>query len=544
MKLYKLWVLFVAVVMLLSACTPAELSSLATPTPEPGPPAAPTLPPAENSIQPPAAVSAAQQALAKKLGISSTDITINSIEEVKWSDSCLGLGGPAESCLQTITPGFKAAMTAGGKTYEAHTDQEGKQVRFVGDDPSKGAPQAAMENLPAVAAARSFLAGQVKTVANDIQLVSANEEMWPDSCLGVAKPEEMCLTVITPGYRVVFQSNGQLYEVHTDQDGSSVRMAGAPQALPEGGSKGSANQDAAVKAAKEMLAQQIGVKADQIQVVEVEAVAWPNGCMGVQMPGRMCTQMIVPGFRVVLEANGTQYEFHTDEIGGQVLPAIAALPQTANKLLVWEQTEGGACTHSEIGSEGIAYGKCGSTNLQQSSLAEVHATELAEMFVRYGVFKSETKTGSVSFNGQGSDQPDEAEMRAIAEWAKLVTMEAQGGRGGAAWGLAMAWHQEGGIAGVCSDLALYRSGYAQPTSCSPRVQGTLPPWRLRAEDLKKLYTWVDELASFEFNQQDPATADAMKTTLVFTGSGTKKATPAQQQEIAQFAQRMYLESTR
>jgi hypothetical protein len=47
---------------------------------------------------------------------------------------------------------------------------------------------------------------------------------WRNSCLGCAEPEEMCLTVITPGYRVVLQAGDAVYEVHTNQDGSSARL--------------------------------------------------------------------------------------------------------------------------------------------------------------------------------------------------------------------------------------------------------------------------------------------------------------------------------
>jgi len=37
--------------------------------------------------------------------------------------------------------------------------------------------------------------------------------------------------------------------------------------------------------------------------------------------------------------------------------------------------------------------------------------------------------------------------RAVAEWARLIFDVAESGRSGAAWGLALSWHREGGIAG-------------------------------------------------------------------------------------------------
>ncbi|MEK7604610.1 MAG: hypothetical protein AAB442_02340 [Patescibacteria group bacterium] len=46
-----------------------------------------------------------------------------------WNDGCLGLGGPAESCLQALVPGFRVEMLAQGKTYLYRTDKTGVVVR-------------------------------------------------------------------------------------------------------------------------------------------------------------------------------------------------------------------------------------------------------------------------------------------------------------------------------------------------------------------------------------------------------------------------------
>lgn len=53
---------------------------------------------------------------------------------------------------------------------------------------------------------------------------------WPDACLGLAQPDELCAQVVTPGYRAVLVAQGQEYVAHTDQDGTQVRfeMQGRP----------------------------------------------------------------------------------------------------------------------------------------------------------------------------------------------------------------------------------------------------------------------------------------------------------------------------
>ncbi len=58
-------------------------------------------------------------------------------------------------------------------------------------------------------------------------LLSAESVDWPDSCLGVAKPDEMCAQVVTPGFTYKIQSGGKIYTMHTNADGSSVREDGS-----------------------------------------------------------------------------------------------------------------------------------------------------------------------------------------------------------------------------------------------------------------------------------------------------------------------------
>jgi hypothetical protein len=65
--------------------------------------------------------------------------------------------------------------------------------------------------------------------------------------------------------------------------------------------------------------------ADQITLVSTEAVDWPDGCLGVDEEGLDCTQVITPGFRVLLEGDGKQVEYRTNEDGTQLRPATVAL---------------------------------------------------------------------------------------------------------------------------------------------------------------------------------------------------------------------------
>lgn len=77
----------------------------------------------------PTGVAAARTALAARLNVDVASILILEAHEAEWSDSCLGLGGPAESCLQVITPGYAVLMTYEGTGYRYRTNTEGTIVR-------------------------------------------------------------------------------------------------------------------------------------------------------------------------------------------------------------------------------------------------------------------------------------------------------------------------------------------------------------------------------------------------------------------------------
>ena len=74
----------------------------------------------------------------------------------------------------------------------------------------------------------SALAEQTQLPADEMKVVSVEAVDWPDACLGVDNPDEMCAAVITPGYSVVIDTPDGQYEIHTNADASSQRTAVKP----------------------------------------------------------------------------------------------------------------------------------------------------------------------------------------------------------------------------------------------------------------------------------------------------------------------------
>jgi hypothetical protein len=64
--------------------------------------------------------------------------------------------------------------------------------------------------------------------------------------------------------------------------------------------------------AREDLAQRLAVAEDQINVIETVEVEWSDSSLDCPQPGMEYLQVITPGYRIVLEAGGTQYEYHSN----------------------------------------------------------------------------------------------------------------------------------------------------------------------------------------------------------------------------------------
>jgi hypothetical protein len=78
-------------------------------------------------------------------------------------------------------------------------------------------------------------------------------------------------------------------------------------------------------AAIQAVSDKYNIPVGQIQITSTEAKTWPNGCLGVVIPGVMCTDMIVEGFSIKMEANGQQFEMHTNQDGTSVVDAAQQL---------------------------------------------------------------------------------------------------------------------------------------------------------------------------------------------------------------------------
>lgn len=114
----NLSILLVLASILLSACT----LNTAVPATE----AVPSL--VADALPPEVAVEI-QNRISETLGVPLDQIQIETVEQKDWSDSCLGLGGPEESCAQAVTPGWLVVFSINGTEYRYRVDNTGTNIR-------------------------------------------------------------------------------------------------------------------------------------------------------------------------------------------------------------------------------------------------------------------------------------------------------------------------------------------------------------------------------------------------------------------------------
>ena len=95
----------------------------------------------------------------------------------------------------------------------------------------------------------------------------------------------------------------------------------APSPVPSlsRGTPSGADAQASVDAALADAAVHLGVPRANLQVERVEAHEWGDSSLGCPRPGLMYSQIVTPGYLVVINGAGKQLEYHSDARGRVVL---------------------------------------------------------------------------------------------------------------------------------------------------------------------------------------------------------------------------------
>lgn len=145
-----------------------------------------------------------------------------------------------------------------------------------------------------------------------------------------------------------------------------VQATQEPEVIPPQPTHINTDLTPAQRIAISTLAKNLGITPDKIKLVSTEAMDWPDSCLGVQTEGIMCSQVVTPGFKVTLEANGKTVEYHTNQDASVIVPATVAL--------TWKRSGGiaGFCDNMTIYLSGeVQATSCKSSDIVQKPLSEL-----------------------------------------------------------------------------------------------------------------------------------------------------------------------------
>ena len=91
-----------------------------------------------------------------------------------------------------------------------------------------------------------------------------------------------------------------------------AQPAVAPLVSPVPGANVGPDEQQAVAAALQDAATHLGVAAGELSVQQVEAREWGDSSLGCPQPGLLYSQVVTPGFLIVINSRGKQLEYHSD----------------------------------------------------------------------------------------------------------------------------------------------------------------------------------------------------------------------------------------
>jgi len=271
----------------------------------------------------------------------------------------------------------------------------------------------------------------------------------------------------------------------------------------------------AQRAAITDLAEKLNLTADEITIVSTEAVTWPDGCLGVVRIGVMCTQAEVPGFRIILESDGSNYEYHTNQDGSVIV--FAEEPQATGSV-----------------EETVIKQLAANLGLDENDISVV-SNEIVEFSDScLGIAMQDAKCAQVTTPG-----------RIIVLEANGVQYEyhtsEKGDRVQPAT-LALTWKREGGIAGFCDRLTVFLSGEIYGSQCKSQPEGTTSTFvnLLSVSEQKQFNTWMTKFGEVHVDASDPkGVSDRMEVTLDLYGQGSSKPNTTEQQAVIAWAQSVF-----
>ena len=236
-------------------------------------------------------------------------LKIVSYSSESWRDTCLGLGKPYEGCgAILIENGWRVVMSDSRQTWTYRTDGTGRIVRLENQGNSNSS------NLPDSVADAVLRAAseQLGVPRSQIKIVKAQQQNWPDRCLGLPSPVELCASALTPGWQVVVESKQQRLVYHSDRTGSQVRLNKRESNISEVNLPQTVS-DAVLRVAS----QRTGLRTSELRIIKSEQIT-TDGCLSLPRPGEACTRIALQAWEVTVDAGKQRLVYRSNQNASQI----------------------------------------------------------------------------------------------------------------------------------------------------------------------------------------------------------------------------------
>lgn len=252
-----------------------------------------------------------------------------------------------------------ASATMRDSPQQGATAQASPEQVLIAQDDGDGNDEASVElDRSTQTAILERVAAQSNVSVSQLQIVAARRETWTDGCLGLGTAEQLCTQVITPGYLIVLLNGDQPLVYRTNQAGTVVaidreattavvvRRQTTTTQQPTGQTQtgtvvSGSSQPTTVTTQQTSFSQSVRTavfgaivqraqidstvppdqrpQIDRLRVVEVRRRAWATSCLGLNVTGRSCAQVVTPGYLVVAASDNQVFVYRTDLTGSVVL---------------------------------------------------------------------------------------------------------------------------------------------------------------------------------------------------------------------------------
>jgi hypothetical protein len=155
---------------------------------------------------------------------------------------------------------------------------------------------------------------QLSLPISQLQITRVQQQTWRDRCLGLASPIEKCIGTPTPGWRVTVEGRQQFYIYRTDNSGAQVRTEAIAGLPPHNENLPYPVAEAVLQDARERL----NLPTSGLHIVQAEQQTWSDACLGLASPGQVCTQAVVPGWRINVDGKTQILVYRTNDSGSLV----------------------------------------------------------------------------------------------------------------------------------------------------------------------------------------------------------------------------------